>query len=165
MPWPEPVERVAAFLRAAGAESRLEQLGAPTATAQAAAEAVGCELDQIVKSLVFVCDGRPVLALVPGTHRAGPARIGEAVAATETRVAKADEVLATTGFEPGGVSPFPPPPGVPVLVDRRILSNAVVWVGAGSERHLALVTPLELLRLTRGTVADIVQEGEAGRID
>ena len=56
MPWPEPVERVAVFLRAAGAESRLEELASDAATAQAAAEAIGCALDQIVKSLVFVCD-------------------------------------------------------------------------------------------------------------
>jgi prolyl-tRNA editing enzyme YbaK/EbsC (Cys-tRNA(Pro) deacylase) len=158
MPWPEPVERVAVFLRAAGAESRLEELQTPTPTAQAAAEAVGCELDQIVKSLVFVCGSGPVLALVPGSYRADPAKIGAAVGSGETRVAKASEVVATTGFEPGGVAPFPPPVGVPVLVDRRILSSAVVWVGAGSECHMAMVTPLELLRLTRGTTVDIAQE-------
>ena len=158
MPWPDPVERVAAFLRAAGAESRLEELESPTPTADAAAEAIGCDLDQIVKSLVFVCDARPVLALVPGTHRADTRKIGDAVGAAATRVAKAGEVVATTGFEPGGVAPFPPPAGVPVLVDRRILSNAVVWVGAGSDRHMAMVAPLELLRLTRGTTVDIAEE-------
>jgi prolyl-tRNA editing enzyme YbaK/EbsC (Cys-tRNA(Pro) deacylase) len=158
MPWPDPVERVAAFLRGAGAESRLEELDSPTPTAQAAAEAVGCDLEQIVKSLVFVCDSRPVLALLPGTHRADPGKIGDAVGAAETRVATASEVVATTGFEPGGVAPFPSPAGVPVLVDRRVLSNAVVWVGAGSERHMAMVAPLELLRLTRGTTVDIAQE-------
>jgi prolyl-tRNA editing enzyme YbaK/EbsC (Cys-tRNA(Pro) deacylase) len=158
MPWPDSVERVAAFLRGAGAESRLEELDSPTPTAQAAAEAVGCDLEQIVKSLVFVCDSRPVLALLPGTHRADAGKIGDAVGAAETRVAKASEVVATTGFEPGGVAPFPPPLGVPVLVDRRVLSNAVVWVGAGSERHMAMVAPLELLRLTRGTTVDIAQE-------
>jgi prolyl-tRNA editing enzyme YbaK/EbsC (Cys-tRNA(Pro) deacylase) len=163
MAWPEPVERVAVYLRAAGAESRLEELDSPTPTAEGAAEAVGCDLDQIVKSLVFVCDARPVLALVPGTHRADPTKIGEAVGAAETRVAKASEVVATTGFEPGGVAPFPPAAGVPVLVDRRILSNAVVWVGAGSDRHMAMVAPLELLRLTRGTTVDIAEErGPAG---
>jgi len=163
MPWPDPVERVAAFLRAAGAESRLEELATPTPTAQAAAEAVGCELDQIVKSLVFVCGTRPVLALVPGTHRADPARIGRALGAAETRVAQPSEVVAATGFEPGGVAPFPPPACVPVLVDRRILSSPVVWVGAGSDRHLAMVAPLELLRLTRGTTVDIVEEEDGNR--
>ena len=75
MPWPGPVERVAAFLRASGAESRLEELASPTPTAQAAADAVGCELSQIVKSLVFVCGAGPVLALVPGSRRADPGKI------------------------------------------------------------------------------------------
>jgi prolyl-tRNA editing enzyme YbaK/EbsC (Cys-tRNA(Pro) deacylase) len=158
VPWPEPVERVAAFLRAAGAESRLEELASDTASAQSAAEAVGCALDQIVKSLVFVCGTRPVLALLPGDRRADPAKIGLAVGATGTRVARPPEVLAATGFAPGSVAPFPPPAGVPVLVERTILSSAVVWVGAGSERHLAMVSPLELVRLTRGTTVDIVQE-------
>jgi prolyl-tRNA editing enzyme YbaK/EbsC (Cys-tRNA(Pro) deacylase) len=156
--WPEPVERVASFLRAAGAESRLEELTTPTATAQAAAEAVGCDLDQIVKSLLFVCDAAPVLALVPGSRRADPAKIALVVGAERARVAKPPEVVEATGFEPGGVSPFPPPEGARVLVDRMIVSSPAVWVGAGSERHMAMLSPNELLRLTRGTTVDIVAE-------
>jgi prolyl-tRNA editing enzyme YbaK/EbsC (Cys-tRNA(Pro) deacylase) len=158
MPWPEPVERVAAFLRAAGAESRLEELPVPVASAKAAAEAVGCALEQIVSSLVFVCDDRPVLALVPGSRRADPAKVLAAVEAGSVRLARPAEVLAATGFEPGGVAPFPPPTGAPVLVERTILSGVVVWVGGGSERHLAMVSPLELVRLTRGTTVDLVDE-------
>ena len=158
MPWPEPVERVAVFLRAAGAESRLEELATPTPTAQAAADAIGCALDQIVKSLVFVCGASPVLALVPGDRRADPEKVALAVGATETRVARPPEVVAATGFAPGAVAPFPPPAGVPVLVERTILSSAVVWVGAGSEHHMAMVSPLELVRLTHGLTVDIVQE-------
>ena len=109
MPWPEPVERVAVFLRASGAESRLEEFASDASSAQAAAEAIGCDLDQIVKSLVFVCDAQPVLALVPGDRRADPAKVGEAVGAAETRVARPPEVVAATGVAPGAVGPFPPP--------------------------------------------------------
>jgi prolyl-tRNA editing enzyme YbaK/EbsC (Cys-tRNA(Pro) deacylase) len=156
--WPEPVERVAVFLRAAGAESRLEEFGDDVATAQAAAEAIGCGLDQIVKSLVFVCGSRPVLALVPGDRRADPAKVGLAAGEDETRVARPREVLAATGCAPGAVGPFPPPTGVRILVERSILSSSVVWVGAGSERHMAMVAPVELVRLTRGTTVDLVQE-------
>ena len=76
MSWPEPVERVAVFLRASGAESRLEEFTSAAASAQGAAEAIGCDLDQIVKSLVFICGDRPVLALVPGDRRADPAKVG-----------------------------------------------------------------------------------------
>ncbi len=158
MSWPEPVERVAAFLRAAGAESRLEEFASDAASAQAAADAIGCDLDQIVKSLVFMCGTRSALALVPGDRRADPAKIGLAIGASETRVARPAEVIAATGVAPGAVGPFPPPAGVPILVERTILSRAVVWVGAGSERHMAMVSPLELVRLTRGSTVDIVQE-------
>ncbi len=158
MTWPEPVERVAAFLRAAGAESRLEEFATDTPTAHAAAEAIGCGLDQIVKSLVFICDERPVLVLVPGDRKADAAKVAAAAGGTEVRVARPAEVLAVTGTGPGAVSPFPPPGGAPVLVERTILSSLVVWVGGGSERHMAMVAPLELMRLTRGTVLDLVQE-------
>lgn len=158
MSWPDPVERVAVFYREAGAEARLEELVTGTATAKAAAEAIGCALEQVVKSLVFRCDDRPVLALLPGDRRADPAKIATAAGATETRVARPDEVLAITGFTPGAVSPVPVPAGALVLVERTLVSAPVVWVGGGSERHMAMLAPLELVRLTRGSLADIAQE-------
>lgn len=158
MPWPDPVERVAVFYREAGAEARLEELPTGTLTAQAAAEAIGCTLEQIVKSLVFRCDDRPVLALLPGDRRADPTKIASAAGAGTARVARPDDVLAVTGFTPGAVSPVPVPAGALVLVERTIVSAAVVWVGGGSERHMAMLAPLELVRLTRGALADIVQE-------
>jgi prolyl-tRNA editing enzyme YbaK/EbsC (Cys-tRNA(Pro) deacylase) len=158
MPWPEPVERVAAFLRAAGAEARLEELGTDAPTAQAAADAIGCALDQIVKSLVFVCGEKAVIALVPGDRRADPARVARAAGVDHARVARPPEVVAATGFAPGAVAPFPPPVGVAIFVEQTMLSSAVVWVGAGSERHLAMLSPVELMRLTSGSAEDIVQE-------
>ncbi len=158
MPWPEPVERVAVFLRAAGAESRLEEFSTDTPTAKAAAEVIGCDLGQIVKSLVFMCGPKPVVALLPGDRRADPAKIAAAIGAGEARVARPQEVVSVTGFAPGGVAPFPLPPGVPVLVERTILSSVVVWVGAGSEHHMAMVAPLELVRLTRAATLDLVAE-------
>jgi prolyl-tRNA editing enzyme YbaK/EbsC (Cys-tRNA(Pro) deacylase) len=158
MPWPESVERVAGFLRNAGAEARLEELAAETPTAQAAAEAIGCALDQIVKSLVFVCGARPVLVLVPGDRRADAPKVALAADSDQARVARPAEVVAATGFAPGAVSPFPPPAGVSILIERTVLSSPVVWVGAGTERHLARLTSVELVRLTRGATVDVVQE-------
>jgi prolyl-tRNA editing enzyme YbaK/EbsC (Cys-tRNA(Pro) deacylase) len=158
MPWPEPVERVAAFLRSAGTEGRLEEFEVGTPTAQAAADAIGCPLDQIVKSLVFVCGTRPVLVLVPGDRRADPAKVASAAGADGARVALPPEVLAATGFPPGSVAPFPLPAGMPVFVECTILPSPVVWVGAGSDRHMAVLSPVELVRLTRGETVDLVQE-------
>jgi prolyl-tRNA editing enzyme YbaK/EbsC (Cys-tRNA(Pro) deacylase) len=156
--WPEPVERVAAYLRSAGAEARLEEFAEGTPTAEAAAEAVGCGLDQIVKSLVFLCDGAPVVALVPGDRRGDPAKVARAAGATAARIARANEVEAATGFAPGAVAPFPLATVQRVLVEQTLLTQPVVWVGAGSPRHMARLTASELLRLTRAEAADVVQD-------
>src|SRR6476661_4853072 len=107
MAWPEPVERVAAVLRVAAASARIEEFAEGTPTAREAARAVGCELAQIVKSIVFVCDGAYVLALVPGDRRADERAIARALGAGDVRAARAEEVVEATGFEPGAVAPFP----------------------------------------------------------
>jgi Cys-tRNA(Pro) deacylase len=156
--WPEPVQRVADFLRDAQAQARLEQFGQPTPTAEAAAKAAGVDPSQIVKSLVFVCDGRPVVAMIPGDRRADRDKIARAVGAGTARVAKPEEVLAATGFAPGGVAPFPLPEATAVLLDRSLLVHDAVWVGAGSENHMARLVPAELLRLTRARQMDAVED-------
>jgi Cys-tRNA(Pro) deacylase len=157
--WPEEVERVAAFLRESGAESRIEEFSEGTPTAEDAAKAVGCELGQIVKSLVFDCDGRSVLVLVPGDRRADKQKVSEAAGCAKARIAGADQVQEATGYEPGAVAPFPLRKVDRVLLDRALLQHPLVWVGAGSTRHMAAVTPTELLRLTRGEPMDAVDSG------
>ncbi len=147
--WPRDVERVAVFLRSAGAEARLEEVGDDGSTAQAAADAVGTRLEQIVKSLLLICDEEPVLALVPGHRRVDTRKVATAVGARRARIARPEEVLETTGFEPGAVAPFPLPRVRRVLLDETLLAHSQVWVGAGSTRHLAMLAPAELARLTR----------------
>ena len=158
--WPEPVERVAAFLRRETGEARLEEFEAGTPTAEAAARAVGCDPAQIVKSLVFDCDGRPVLVMVPGDRRADRRRIARATGASSVRIARPDEVESVTGFAPGAVAPFPLPGIRRVLIDRRLLGYERVWIGAGSTRHLASLAPGELVRLSRAQPMDAVQDAE-----
>jgi prolyl-tRNA editing enzyme YbaK/EbsC (Cys-tRNA(Pro) deacylase) len=154
--WPEPVERVAAFLRAAGAEAKVEEFEQPTPTAEDAARAVGCSLAQIVKSLVFDCDGTPVLVLVPGDQRASSRKVRDLGGCRRAQIAGAEYVEQVTGFEPGAVAPFPLPRVSRVLVERSLLRHPTVWVGAGSTRHLASVAPSELLRLARGEAVDAI---------
>jgi prolyl-tRNA editing enzyme YbaK/EbsC (Cys-tRNA(Pro) deacylase) len=155
--WPEPVERVTAYLREAGAEVRVEEFPDGTPTAQAAARAVGCELGQIVKSLVFQCDGRPVVALVPGDRRADSEKIARAAGCRFARIAGPDEVTEATGFDPGAVAPFPLPRVERLFIDPTLLSHRVVWIGAGSERHMASLAPTELVRLSRARPMDVVE--------
>jgi Cys-tRNA(Pro) deacylase len=156
--WPEPVERVAGFLRETGAEARLEELPTATATASAAADAIGCTLGQIVKSLVLVCDETPVIALVPGDRKADTGKVARLVDARRVTIARPEEVLEATGFTPGAVSPFPLERVSVVLVERTLLRHATVWAGGGSEAHLVALSPAELVRLTRGRVEDLVTE-------
>ncbi|MDX6511365.1 MAG: hypothetical protein QOE36_869 [Gaiellaceae bacterium] len=154
--WPEPVQRVSAFLRAAAVEAVLQEFPGGTPTARDAAEAVGSELDQIVKSLVFVCDGRFVLALVPGDRRGDEAKVAAAAGASQARIAEPAEVLAATGFEPGAVAPFPRPAGTRAFLDRLLLQHGKVWIGAGSSSHLAALAPSDLQRLAGAQTADLV---------
>jgi prolyl-tRNA editing enzyme YbaK/EbsC (Cys-tRNA(Pro) deacylase) len=155
--WPEPVERVTEFLREAGGEARVEEFSDGTPTAEAAARAVGCELGQIVKSLVFDCDGRSVVVLVPGDRRADRAKIAQAAGARSARIAGTEEVAAATGFDPGAVAPFPLPHVEQLFMERTLLAHGVVWVGAGSEQHMAALAPGELLRLSRARPMDVVE--------
>jgi len=156
--WPESVERVASFLRASGAEARLEEFTVDTPTAQDAAKAAGCDLAQIVKSLVVLCDGQAVVSLVPGDRRGDLEKIRRAVGAGTSRVARPAEVESTTGFTPGTVAPFPLPGVEKVLIERMLLAQSTVWVGAGSERHLVRLSPTELVRLSKAEPMDVVEE-------
>jgi Cys-tRNA(Pro) deacylase len=159
MTWPEPVQRVSAVLRAAAIDSRIEEFEDGTPTARDAARAVGCELSQIVKSLVFVCDGAYVLALVPGDRRADEAAVAAAVGAQSVRIARPDEVVHATGFEPGAVAPFPQRAVAQTVMDVTLLGHDVVWVGAGSESHMASLPPAELQRLAGARSVELTAHG------
>ncbi|MFL6068161.1 MAG: aminoacyl-tRNA deacylase [Gaiellaceae bacterium] len=155
-PWPHEVERVSAFLRAAGAEARIEEFAVETAKAADAARAAGCEVSGIVKSLIVFCDERPVLALVPGDRRADTTKIALAAGAGKARIAHAREVPVLTGFAPGAVAPFPLQRVERALIERVLLAEDELWVGAGSTRHMAVLPARELVRLTKAAPADLV---------
>jgi prolyl-tRNA editing enzyme YbaK/EbsC (Cys-tRNA(Pro) deacylase) len=157
--WPEPVERVAKALREAKVEARVEEFGEGTPTASAASKATGAPLDQIVKSLVFACDGRAIVVLVPGDRRADTAKIAQAARCDQIRSAGREAVERATGFPAGGVAPFPLPGIETVLIDRSLLSHEVVWIGAGTERHMAALAPSDLVRLARARPVEVALDG------
>ena len=133
----------------------MEEFADGTPTAQDAANAVGCDLSQIVKSLVFECDGRAVLVMVPGDRRADKTKVAAAVGAAKARVAPAELVEQATGYPPGGVAPFGLQAVERVLIDKRLVGSATLWVGAGSERHMAGLPATELVRVARAQQFDI----------
>ena len=156
--WPEPVERVSSFLREAGAEARIEEFKDGTPTAADAAAAVGCDLNQIVKSMVLICDSTAVVALVPGDRRCDADKVARAVGASSARVARGSEVEKATGFTPGAVGPFALSRVSTVLLDRTLLSHPIVWAGAGSPQHIVGLAPVELARLSRAKPVDVVED-------
>jgi prolyl-tRNA editing enzyme YbaK/EbsC (Cys-tRNA(Pro) deacylase) len=124
-----------------------------TKTADDAARAVGCDVSQIVKSLVFLADGRPVLALTSGGNRVDTERLGHALRATQVRRATPEEARAATGFAVGGTPPFGHPAPLQTVLDEDLLACPEVWAAAGTPDSVFPLTPAELIRASGATVA------------
>jgi prolyl-tRNA editing enzyme YbaK/EbsC (Cys-tRNA(Pro) deacylase) len=146
---------VAAAARAHGVEIDVVEQPESTHTAEEAAAAVGVDVAQIVKSLVFSVDGQLVLALVSGTNRLDEKRL--AVAADGGVVERAAAVRDATGFAIGGIPPFGHRSPLRTYVDRTLLDHGVVWAAAGTPRHVFAIGPADLVRLSSGTVADLAR--------
>lgn len=141
-------------IREAGIQVETRVFPAGTRTAEDAARAVGCEVGQIVKSLVFTAGGRPVVALVAGSNRLDPERLA-ALAGSPVAKAGADEVRAATGFAIGGVPPFGHATPLPVYMDRDLLAHEVVWAAAGRPDTVFPIAPRRLAELCQAEVADL----------
>ena len=155
MAFPEAVERVSAYIRDAGAEARIQEFPDGTHTAQDAADAVGCELAQIVKSLVFLVDGTPVMALVAGDNRLDEVKLAGVHGGGEVARADADAVRAATGFPIGGVPPLGHATELAVYIDEDLLRWDEVWAAAGTWTDVFPLAPSELVRVSGGVVADL----------
>ncbi|HEX7195748.1 MAG TPA: YbaK/EbsC family protein [Candidatus Limnocylindria bacterium] len=149
------VERVIAAARAAGLDISVERFPEGTRTAADAARAVGCEVAQIVKSLVFMVSDAPVVALVSGANRVDLARLADAMGGGAARRADGDEARAATGYAIGGVPPFGHDGNVAVLVDRDLMAHDRLWAAAGLPDAVFAVHPDDLVRASGGRIADL----------
>lgn len=148
-------DRVLAAAAAAGLSIDIVEFPEGTRTAEDAARAVGCDVAQIVKTLVFVCDGEPVIAFVSGAHRLDPAKLAGAAAGSAVRRATAEEAKAATGFAIGGTPPFGHVRPLRLFMDDALLEHAVVWCAGGTASTVFAIEPGDLQRATRAAVADI----------
>lgn len=151
------VMRVMEAARAAGLEIGVERFPQGTRTAAEAARAVGCEVAQIVKSLVFMAGDRPLLALVSGANRVDPERLAAAVGAAEVRRADGDEARTATGYAIGGVPPIGHSRPLAIVMDRDLMAYPMVWAAAGLPDAVFAISPEELLRASGGRVAELAQ--------
>lgn len=140
-------EKVAAAALERGLEIEVRAFPEGTRTAADAAAAIGCDVAQIVKSLVFVVGDEPVVALVGGADQLDTARLADACGGdgSPVRRASADEVRAATGFAVGGVPPFGHATPLRCFVDDALLAHDVVWAAAGTPTHVFAAAPAALV--------------------
>ena len=153
----DPVDRVQHALDALELPIQVQRFDASTATAHAAAAAVGCALGAIVKSLCFLIDGQPVLVLAAGDRRVDPKALRRiyGVSKRKVRIANAQTVEAATGYAVGGVPPLGHPRPLPTLIDRCLSRFEVVYAAAGSADSLFLIPYSTLVEVTHGQVHDL----------
>lgn len=148
------VRRFETWLSSTDFDVSVRQFPQGTRTAEDAARAIGCEVGQIVKSLVFVAGERPVVALVSGANRLDERRLG-AIAGEPVRKADAEAARVATGYSIGGVPPFGHATEVPVYMDRDLLNYAIVWAAAGRPDSVFEIEPERLRELSNAVVVDL----------
>ena len=153
MPIHPSVQRVQTTLHNLGFSGEVLELESSTRTAAEAAQAAGCEVGQIVKSLVFLLEPQkmPVLVLVSGSNRVHEKRLGQLLGGVLSK-ADADFVREVSGYVIGGVPPVGHKTPLQTYVDEDLLQHEVIWAAAGAPNAIFQVTPQELVRLTGGQV-------------
>jgi prolyl-tRNA editing enzyme YbaK/EbsC (Cys-tRNA(Pro) deacylase) len=149
--------RVQAALKAAGVNASIVTLQESARTAQQAADALGTALGSIVKSLLFLADGEPVLVLVAGDRRADPGKLKRLLGARRVMIADAECVRQETGFSIGGVPPIGHRQPLPTRIDASLGRFETVYAAAGHPHAVFPVAFETLVRITGGHVADVTE--------
>ena len=129
-----------------------------TKTAIDAATAIGCDVGQIVKSLIFAVDGEIVLAYVSGANRLDEDKLALAAGGDRCSRVDADAVRAATGFPIGGVPPFGHDAELRVFVDPDLLRYEAVWAAAGTWHDVFSLTPTQLVDASGGVVVELKRQ-------
>lgn len=149
------VGRVIEAARTLGLEIEPRQFPEGTKTARDAADAIGVDVGQIVKSLIFSVDGEVVLAYVSGANQLDETKLATAAGGLTCSRVDADVVRSTTGFPIGGVPPFGHATRLRVFVDPDLLQWPEVWAAAGTWHDVFGIEPHELVRASQGVVTDL----------
>lgn len=148
------IDEVKTYL--AGHGIRVLEFEEPTPTAETAAMAVGCRAAEIAKSVLLLVGGAPLLVVTCGDMKVNSSRLKQAAGRSgKVRLPQAEEVIAHTGYAPGGVCPFLLPPGLPVFVDASLRRFERVYAAAGNDHSAVPVSAAQLLKLTGGTAVEV----------
>lgn len=154
---PPSTQRVADAAANLGISIEIVMFDHSTRTAEEAAAAIGCDVGQIVKSLVFTVSGEPVIALVSGSNQLDTRKLAAIRAVSRKQVARADAdtVRTSTGYAIGGVPPFGHLTSMSLYIDQDLSQYGTIWAAAGTPNTVFAITPAELVMATSGTLADL----------
>ncbi|MDG2352366.1 MAG: YbaK/EbsC family protein [Acidimicrobiales bacterium] len=150
------IDRFIGEAEASGLDVEVQRYPDGTRTAADAAAAVGCKIDQIVKSLVFMADVRPILILCSGARRVDEEKLAEYIG-TEIRIAGASEVRAATGYAIGGTPPLGHTVPLKTVVDPHLMEFEEIWAAAGTPDSVFPIQPKELVKATSGAVVAVTR--------
>ena len=150
------IDRFIGEAEASGLDIDIQRYPDGTRTAADAAAAVGCKIDQIVKSLVFMADVRPILILCSGARRVDEEKLAEYIG-TEIRIAGASEVRAATGYAIGGTPPLGHTVPLKTVVDPHLMEFEEIWAAAGTPDSVFPIQPKELVKATSGAVVAVTR--------
>ena len=150
-------QKVADAARELGLNMEILEFAQTTRTAQEAADTIGCEVAQIVKSLLFMVNGRPVMALMSGVNQLDFGKLAALCGVGRKKIKRPDAatVKAATGFSIGGVPPFGHASPLPVYVDEDLLQFDVVWAAAGTPFAVFAIAPKKLIEASGGMMANL----------
>ena len=150
------IDRFIGEAEASGLDIEIQRYPDGTRTAADAAAAVGCKIDQIVKSLVFMADVRPILILCSGARRVDEEKLADYIG-TEIRIAGASEVRAATGYAIGGTPPLGHTVPLKTVVDPHLMEFEEIWAAAGTPDSVFPIQPKELVKATSGAVVAVTR--------
>ena len=147
------------YMRTHGIEGEILRLNVPTPTVETAAQVVGARVEQIIKSILFLVDEQPVLAIACGTANIGRRAIADLYGVGKKRIklASAEMVLALSGFEVGAMPPFGHQQALPTLIDQRVLEEPEAYAGGGAENALLRLNPGDIVRVSGAKVLDLIE--------
>lgn len=152
-------EELRTFMRLNNIPGEIVHPGVPTPTVETAALAVGSNVDQILKSILFLVDEHPILAIACGLANIGRRAIADLydVGKKRVRLASPDRVLEITGYEVGAMPPFGHRQPLDTLMERKVLDNSVAYAGGGADNSLLCLDPHDILRVTAARVLDLLE--------
>jgi Cys-tRNA(Pro) deacylase len=148
-------EEVRQFLTSHGLETQIHSFTESTENAYLAAEALGVELGQIVKSIVFLVDAKPVLVLMSGDMNVHTKKLKNLLGVRKVRIADAETVEAITGYPVGAVPPVAHRQRIPTYLDESLKRFSKIYPAGGTTQNMFSTTFDELLRLTTAEVVDV----------